>query len=184
MKILRVIVLLALALLVATAQAGPPEPSWTSGETSVSELSDEEKALRGGLPTWVIEWEKEQAESLGVSPDIFIPPPEAIDWRDHLGGDWTTPVKDQGGCSACTAFGAVSAIESRLEIAEFDSLLNPDLAEAHVFFCGGGTCSSGMIPSDALDFALDIGVADDGLTDRSASLGCGQGSARREGKRG
>jgi len=60
------------------------------------------------------------------------------------------------------AFGTIAAIESRLEIAAGDPDLNPDLSEAHMFFCGSGrTCGTGWYPSAAMDFARDTGIADE-----------------------
>jgi hypothetical protein len=53
-------------------------------------------------------------------------------------------------------------MESRLEIALNDPDLNPDLSEAHLYFCGSGsTCRNGWYPSAAMDFSRDTGVADE-----------------------
>ncbi len=38
--------------------------------------------------------------------------PTSIDWRNK-GGNWVSPVKDQGSCGSCWAFSSVAALESK-----------------------------------------------------------------------
>ena len=45
-----------------------------------------------------------------------ITAPPAIDWRNN-GGNWTTPVKNQGNCGSCVSFGTCGTIEARIKIA-------------------------------------------------------------------
>jgi hypothetical protein len=64
--------------------------------------------------------------------------PEYFDWRD-LGG--VTPVRNQGGCGSCWAFGAVASVEAELLIKTGISL---DLSEQWLVSCtGAGSCSGG-----------------------------------------
>jgi len=142
-------------------------------ETEPSEVISEENPLSGpdpegsfpplGVSPEVIEWEQEQAAlespSLAATYDL----PLRVDWRSQDGQDWTTPVRHQGACGSCVAFATVGAIESRLEIAYNDPQLNPDLSEAHLYFCGSGrTCAQGWYPVSAMDASRDTGVADEG----------------------
>ncbi len=137
-----------------------------AGETSVSGLSLEEKRRLCGVPLPIGELEAAAA----LTPTDALPEatwsdfdyPPTLDWRAHAGQDWTTPIRNQGECNSCSAFGAVGAIESRLEIAANNASLNPNLAEAHLFFCGcSACCGGGWANGAALEFALDPGIVDE-----------------------
>jgi len=72
--------------------------------------------------------------------------PEAFDWRDH---DGCTPIRYQGGCGSCWAFGAVGAVESFLKIVTGQSV---DLSEQWLVSCtDAGSCSGGW-HGEALDY--------------------------------
>ncbi len=144
-----------------------PQPTtWISGETSISQLSVAERRGLLGVPAAVIEWEQAQAASNQVIVNRVNAYPPAKDWRNVNGQDWTTPIRSQGGCGSCVAFATAGAIESRLKIANNNSGLNPDLSEAHLFFCNGRQCNLGepnygWSPNAALDFARDTGIVDE-----------------------
>jgi C1A family cysteine protease len=141
----------------------PETDGWIPGETSVSRLSEEEQNHLLGVPDEVIAWEEEQAQLKAetFSSETFTYPPE-IDWRNYQGQDWTTPIRNQGGCGSCIAFSTVATIESRLEVAAQNPELNPNLSEDHLFFCGcGRCCGSGWMPSQALNFATNVGIVEE-----------------------
>ncbi|MDG6219290.1 MAG: C1 family peptidase [Candidatus Thermoplasmatota archaeon] len=79
-------------------------------------------------------------------------PPDSWDWRNH---QIMTPVKDQGRCGSCSAFGSLGALEAVIRREDGRIV---DLSEAHVFFCSGRECSEGMGISTALYFLKDNGV--------------------------
>ncbi len=96
-----------------------------------------------------------------LTPDEL---PAAFDWRDN-GGNWLTPIKNQGICGSCWAFSAVGVAEAALEIGANDPNLTPDLAEQYIVSdcsivgeyqncCGGYT-------SHALQFIRDKGIPDE-----------------------
>jgi len=60
----------------------------------------------------------------------------ALDWRNKDGYDWTTPIKDQGGCGSCYAFGAYGAMEACLDIRDNTPNRNIDLSEQLMVSCG------------------------------------------------
>ena len=141
----------------------PRPETWIAEETSISRLSQEERTRLCGVPAEVIEWERLQASRDIAEPEAVYDYPSSVDWRNASGQDYTTDIRNQGGCGSCVAFGTAGAIESRMEIANGDPGLNPDLSEAHLFFCGcGECCGTGWWPSTALNFARDTGVVDEG----------------------
>jgi C1A family cysteine protease len=88
--------------------------------------------------------------------------PPAWDWRDVAGADWTTAIRDQKSCGSCVAFGTVGVLEAMVKRYHNDSRLQPDLSEAHLFFCGcGACCDKGWWPTYALDYAKASGVPDE-----------------------
>jgi C1A family cysteine protease len=138
--------------------------NWTSGTTSVSELSVEQFKAKLGL---IVDKAELAATAKAIEATTklqafvaLIALPTAVDWRNKNGADWTTPIKDQGQCGACVAFGTVATIESRIKIVCEKSSLNKDLSEAHLLFCGGGSCSGWSFPS-ALNFAQTTGVGEE-----------------------
>jgi len=151
-----VVVLLGLGLITSDVVSGPPDPEgWIYGDTSVSGLSPEEKrkllgVLEGGQPP----------KAARLYADYSYP--SSLDWRDRYGGDFTTPIKDQGQCGSCVAFAVVASIESRLEVRLNAPNLTPDLSEAHPFFCGcGNCCGLGWWNDLALDYIVEHGVSDE-----------------------
>jgi C1A family cysteine protease len=73
-----------------------------------------------------------------------------IDWRYKC-----TPIRDQGSCGSCTAFGAIGAIEALLRI---KYATEKDLSERDLFACSGGKCSEGNTVEATLDRAMS-GIA-------------------------
>lgn len=132
---------------VKTSHCGPPANSVQSNN------------LGGSVPLVEDPVIQHMAASAGA-------PPASFDWRNTtwLGktGNWLTPIKDQGSCGSCWAFGAVGQTEAVLKIAAGDPGLTPDLAEEYlVSGCSGaGTCCGGWHAS-ALSFILTNGIPDE-----------------------
>jgi len=99
-------------------------------------------------------------EDEGINTSSIISTPTNFDWRDADGIDWTTPVRNQLSCGSCVAFGTISALEAVVQI-ELGQQLDIDLSEAHLFYCGGGTCSQGWTISGAVYQLENVGVAEE-----------------------
>jgi len=79
----------------------------------------------------------ERAVSVADQPQLGLP--TAFNWCDEGG---CTPVKDQGACGSCWAFGTVGPLESNILIHD---ALEKDLSEQYLLSCNtdGWSCSSG-----------------------------------------
>ncbi len=147
---------------VVTPTAHPQPKTWIAEETAVSKLSEEERAHLCGVPEEAVAWERQHAEQELTDRGATYDYPTSLDWRDIGGQDYTTPIRDQADCGSCVAFGTIGAIESRLEIANDDASLNPDLSEGQLFFCGcGACCNLGWWPDNAMSYARDTGIVDE-----------------------
>lgn len=94
--------------------------------------------------------------------------PASFDWRNN-NGNWVTPVKNQGGCGSCWAFGATSVAEAAIKIGRGDQTFNPDLSEQEVLSCSGAGDCGGGYHYDALSWIRSNGLTDEGCMPYSAS---------------
>jgi C1A family cysteine protease len=152
---------------VRTALAAQGQP-WISGTTSMSILNEDERRQRLGVPlppqTELANIQRASArlasgQALTASA---AGAPAAFDARNVGGSDYTTPVKDQGSCGSCVAFGTVAAMETTTEYTRGQPTFDPDMSEAHLFYVhganDGANCSTGWLPSRALTFCQGIGI--------------------------
>jgi C1A family cysteine protease len=135
--------------------------SWTSGKTSVSDLSHEEfqKLLGFVVPDWYEEW-WEKADKLKAPEGVKFDP--VFDWRVHegpYGSTGVTPVTNQLDCGSCWAFAGVAHLESMVKIYGEVEL---DLSEQQVVSCvtPGHGCS-GWSTTGAYDFFISDGLVDE-----------------------
>ena len=124
---------------------------WIAGETSVSKLPPEErKKLLGALEPQLTGEEK-----FVSLPYVSLP--SRLDWRNN-GGNFVTPVKNQGQCGSCWAFATTAALESYTLIQNHTPNTNLDLSEQVLISCSGaGSCDGGYIHK-ASDFIRDTGI--------------------------
>ena len=129
--------------------------SWEAGHTSVSDLSIAEKRALCGAK---IDYSKQlHATSVGAPEHISFP--SSFNWHNLNGSDWMTPVRNQGSCGSCWAFGAIGAVEGCINILKNDPDYDIDLSEQQLVSscCSAGSCSGGY-PTGALGYIKDHGV--------------------------
>jgi C1A family cysteine protease len=85
------------------------------------------------------------------------PAAQEVDWRNMNGKNYVTPIKDQGGCGSCTAFGVCGMLES---MAMIEQSITLNLSEADLQFCGSHApdCKIGWDQDDALGDVKSRGV--------------------------
>ncbi|HJH27282.1 MAG TPA: hypothetical protein C5S37_11085, partial [Methanophagales archaeon] len=84
---------------------------WTTGETSVSGLSIEEKKMLCGAKVGPL-----PEDAIKISPPSVSMPIGTFDWRNVNGQNWVTSVKNQGPCGSCWIFGSTGAFEAQINI--------------------------------------------------------------------
>ncbi len=107
--------------------------------------------------------EEATVQPLRKAPDVFAATvPTSFDWRSYDGGNWLTPVRDQGICGSCWAFSAVGVAESVLSIAADNPSLDLDLSEQYLVSgcASAGTCAGGS-KGGALDYIRASGIPDE-----------------------
>ena len=80
--------------------------------------------------------------------------PDTFDWRNVGGVDYTTPVKDQGSCGSCWAFGTVGPLECNIKIKDG---ITVDLSEQWLVSCNrdGWGCNGGWWAHDYHQWKTD-----------------------------
>jgi C1A family cysteine protease len=157
------------ALQAAISSAGA---QWQAGETSISSLSDAEKAVLLGVKPAPGEGTlkdiaaRGEAAKASVRAQVTaIGAPASIDWRNAGGQNYITPVKDQGGCGSCVSFGAIATLEGSLRVRRGEPNFAVDLSEAHLFYClgqaSGASCGGGWHPDQAAAMLQSNGVTDE-----------------------
>ncbi|MBD2665312.1 dipeptidyl-peptidase 1 [Richelia sinica FACHB-800] len=145
--------------------------NWQGGETTLSQLSDQEKQMRLGFQPRPDEPSLQELEQIGrINYEAFITfkaqgqtvgYPNVYDLRT---GGFVTSIKDQKNCGSCVAFGTVATIEATFRRQRNNPNLNIDLSEAHLFYCyaknEGMNCKTGWWPDHAME-AAKKGIVDE-----------------------
>ena len=135
-----------LALFVAMALTVSSTHTQTVNILDKNQRNTASSGTRDSLPYAVMNHLELTPESeLTPKPTVLLDLPSSFSWLNNNGSDWTTAARNQGGCGSCWAFGAVSALESRINIAWDDPNLDVDLSEQYILSClpGAGSCAGG-----------------------------------------
>lgn len=148
------------ALNSALDEAGQP---WQMAYTSITALEENERTIRLGVdPRPDLEGKTAEAKAAALSATAdAVGAPAAFDVRNVSGTSYDTPVKDQGGCGSCVAFGSAAAMEVVFRYTR-RTTIPLDLSEAHLFYiharADGRNCGNGWWPERAMSFAQSAGV--------------------------
>jgi C1A family cysteine protease len=110
-------------------------------------------------------------DDLSTESNLEVPStlPTAFDWRSFNGHSYIGPVRNQGGCGSCYAFGALSSAESVYNVATGNYDGNcVDLSESFLIWCMGKVAPysyhfSGCNGSDYANYELKA-LVDSGVT--------------------
>ena len=148
---------------------------WSAEETSITKSGLNNQYILGANPEESI---YDKREIISLNYDL----PSEFDWRNVDGIDWTTPIRNQKSCGSCVAFGVLASLESVLQI-KSNNTYRPDLSEANLFFCGGGSCSQGWQITDALNCLKNNGASEEKCFEyQPIDMDCNQGCSNWENK--
>jgi C1A family cysteine protease len=150
----------------ALASEGHP---WIAASNTITQLQASDRAIRLGVPLPADDEIENHLQSAKSTRQMHMTAaaaaaglPASFDARDVGGVNYVTPIKDQGSCGSCVAFGSIAVMETTASYTRRVPSMQLDLSEAHLFYTHGGsvgrTCATGWNPLPALTFAKDIGV--------------------------
>lgn len=152
---------------------------WKAAETAISKLAEQDLALRLGFAPEAGSaslLEREQHTSSNkVAPSAGAAPtttstgyPAAYDLRNVGGKNFISPIRDQGNCGSCVAFGSIAAVEGTMRVQSGNPNHPMDLSEAQLFYCvarsQGRTCggaTGGWWVDPALTALVSPGISDE-----------------------
>src|SRR6185437_7783056 len=95
---------------------------WDAAENSLTRLDDAGRRLRlgynpgGDEPSLDEREELSRAHTPAARAAIETSLPSAVDWRNINGACYVSPVKNQGNCGSCVAFGTGATIDAAMRI--------------------------------------------------------------------
>ena len=139
---------------------------WQAGVTDNTDHSETLMGYRlGAVPpsTSLAERELRARSRPRPQADSGAGLPASWDWRNSGGFNYVTPIKDQGACGSCVAFGTIATFEARVLMALANPSAGVQLSEAHLYFCYGPSrgaiaCPAGGWWPDQAFACLPLGV--------------------------
>ena len=99
------------------------------------------------------------------APTLDFALPGSFDWRNYLGGNWLSPIRNQALCGSCWAFSAVAVAEAAHNISRLDPDFDLNLSEEYLVtdchnIYGYQNCCGGW-KDYALGFIQTTGIPDE-----------------------
>lgn len=165
---------------------------WVAGETSVSEMSfEEKKGLFGGeVPDsqgfeyyvgGIFELYSDSIAFTQATRSSYV---SSFDWRNRHGTNnpsspyynngghgWITSVKNQSSCGSCAIFSVLGTIEALANLF-YNRFLNKDLSEQMIVSCypyGNCATGKGWFPRLTIDYIVTNGVCEESCFPYSAT---------------
>ncbi len=170
---------------------------WVAGETSISQMSfEEKKGLFGGTVPDLQGFEYYTGGVFELHSDNDVSTQNStrnsqyvssFDWRNRHGANnpsspyyngangWITSVKSQGSCGSCEIFAAIGATEAVINL-YYNRFLNKDLSEQELVSCcdPGHLCKNdpngGWAPTDIINYMITMGVSEESCFEYNASV--------------
>lgn len=140
------------------AQLKAQNAGWVARETYLSHMTAQDVKTRFGLREEL----SPEVEFVRNHPRSFagnLPP--KLDWRNKDGQNWVSPLLNQANCGSCVAFASVGTMETQMRIASGNPNYNISLSTENLFMCGGASCDTGWMPTDAAEHLQNVGVVDE-----------------------
>jgi C1A family cysteine protease len=140
------------------AQLKANNAGWVARETYLSHMTAQEVKTRFGLREELspeVEMVRNRPHALNSNL------PSSLDWRNKDGKNWVSPLLNQANCGSCVAFASIGVMETQMRIASGNPNYNISLSTENLFMCGGASCESGWMPTDAADHLQNVGVVDE-----------------------
>src|SRR4030042_2191751 len=132
------------------------QATWIAQDNPISSLPREERVKMLGLLPPDSKVAEMPLKTFSAPAGIVLP--SSVDWRNN-GGNFVSPVKNQGACGSCWAFATTAALESKAMISFNTPGQPPQLSEQIVLSCSGaGDCQNGGSISGASNFLVNKGT--------------------------
>lgn len=132
--------------------------NWEAGETRIFRMSPEERRRYIMKTPPKIDYQNTNISNLKILAQY----PSKIDYRNYLGYNWMTPIRDQKSCGSCWAFSTLGSLEAIIKLYNSDPNMDIDLSEQELISCTAtGSCAYGGSQLFAANYIKASGITDE-----------------------